>query len=175
MGPPKLAATLQIPIEESEALFKEYAQSFPKLEKWLNSQAKFGLTNGFIRLNAPHNGIRWFPDIKKAKQLRKEENPNWRDIMIIEGKAQRDSMNTGIQGIGAVICKEALVICRNLLKSYDGYMLPPIHDELNFEIKDEQADEFTAKACQLMKEVGNKYVTKVQMEVEATKTKYWTK
>ena len=80
-----------------------------------------------------------------------------------------------IQGGGAAICKEAIVVCRELLKSYDGYMLPPVHDELNFEIREDQAVEFAEKAKQLMKEVGNKYVTKVQMEVEVTITDYWTK
>lgn len=175
MGPPKLADTLQISIEEAESLFKEYGLAFPKLNAWLDSQAKFGLTNGYIRLNEPHNGIRWFKDIDIAKQLRQSSNPDWREIFIIEGKAQRDSMNTGIQGIGAVICKEALVVCRELLKSYDGLMLPPVHDELNFEIRDDQVQEFADRAAKLMTEVGNKYVTKVQMEVDVKITKYWTK
>jgi DNA polymerase I-like protein with 3'-5' exonuclease and polymerase domains len=98
MGPPKLADTLQISIEEAEQLFKEYAQSFPKLNNWLDKQAKFGLLNGYIRLAHPHNGIRWFGDINLAKQLRMDENPDWKQIYIIEGKAQRDSMNTTIQG-----------------------------------------------------------------------------
>ena len=175
MGPPKLADTLQIPIEEAEQLFKEYSQAFPKLNSWLDRQAKFGLTNGYIRFNKPHKGIRWFPELKKAKELRNSDNPSWREIMIIEGGIQRESMNTGIQGVGAVIMKEALVVCRELLKQYDGYMLPPIHDELNFEIRDDQAEDFSKKASQLMKEVGNKYVSKVQMESEITVTKYWTK
>jgi DNA polymerase I-like protein with 3'-5' exonuclease and polymerase domains len=76
---------------------------------------------------------------------------------------------------GAVICKEALVACRELLKSYDGLMLPPVHDELNFEIRDDQVEEFNKKASQLMVEVGNKYVKNVKMEVESTITKFWTK
>jgi DNA polymerase-1 len=175
MGPPKLADTLQIPLEEAEALFKEYAQAFPKLNEWLSKQARFGKTNGYIRLPSPHNGIRWFPQLPDAKKMRESDDPSWRDIFIIEGKIERDSMNTGIQGGGAVICKEALVETRELLKNYDGLMLPPVHDELNFEIREDQAEEFTQKACKIMTECGNKYVKHVKMEVEATITDYWTK
>lgn len=54
-------------------------------------------------------------------------------------------------------------------------MLPPVHDELNFEIRDDQVEEFNKKASQLMVEVGNKYVKNVKMEVESTITKFWTK
>jgi DNA polymerase I-like protein with 3'-5' exonuclease and polymerase domains len=80
-----------------------------------------------------------------------------------------------IQGCGAVICKEALIETRELLKSYDGLMLAPIHDELNFEIVENKAEEFAHKAAELMKKVGNKYVSKVQMEAEITITDQWQK
>jgi DNA polymerase I-like protein with 3'-5' exonuclease and polymerase domains len=94
MGPPKLADTLQIPIEEAEQLFKEYAQSFPKLNNWLASQAKFGKVNGYIRLPTPHKGIRWFDDIALSKELRKNQSDDWKTILTIEGQAERNSMNS---------------------------------------------------------------------------------
>lgn len=175
MSEMKLADTLQIPIVEAEQLFKEYAQSFPKLNSWLEKQARFGVTNGYIRIGKPHNGIRWFPIISETKKWREEDQPHWREILINEGKVQRDSMNTPIQGTGAAICKEAMVECRELLKRFDGYMLAPIHDELNFEILAEEAEYFMQEACKVMEEVGNKYVKHVKMEVDGTITEVWQK
>ncbi len=175
MGPPKLADTLQIPLEEAEQLFREYALAFPKLNKWLENQAKLGKKQGFIRLPAPHNGIRWFTNMKLAYKLRQEDDVNWREVFKIEGKTERDSMNTPIQGGGAAICKEALVVTRELLKKYDGLMLIQVHDEIDFEIREDQAEAFTKEACALMEQVGNKYVKHVKMAVEATITDFWTK
>lgn len=172
MGPPKLADTLQISLKEAEQLFDEYAQSFPKLNKWLESQGNFGRTNGYIRLAAPHNGIRWFSELMK---LYEEEDPNFYAIAKVSAKVQRDSMNTPIQGTGAAIVKEAMIEARKLLFEYDGYMLPPIHDELNFEIRDDQAIEFNEKCSDLMERVGNKYVKHVKMKVDGTVDKKWVK
>lgn len=175
MGPPKLADTLSISLEEADNLFKMYAKTFPSLEKWLNSQAAFGVNNGYIRLNSVHNGIRWFPEYRELVEGKKQLEPNWSEIYKYKGTIERASMNTPIQGTGAVIVKEALVETRELLKKYDGYMLLQVHDEINFEIREDQVDQFVKEAEKVMIDCGNKYVTKVEMGVETTVSDYWTK
>jgi len=173
MSPLALADQLGINIKASESLFKEYAQLFPKLTKWLSDKQKFGLVNGYTRINAPHNGIRWFPLYKDLPTYQEERD--WKSYFSIKGEIERASANTVIQGTGAVICKEALVACRELLKGYDGLLLAPIHDELNFEIHEDYAEEFIEKASKLMVEVGNKYVTHVNMAVDSKISDMWVK
>ena len=98
MGPPKLANQLSIPIQEAEELFEVYGKAFPKLNRWLANQARFAKTMGYSRTFSPCQRIRWYPDIKKAKAMRQEEDKNWREIFKIEGEAERCGMNQPIQG-----------------------------------------------------------------------------
>lgn len=54
-------------------------------------------------------------------------------------------------------------------------MICTVHDEIDFEVKNKYADQFGNEITSLMIEVGNKYVTKVNMDVETTITDFWTK
>lgn len=108
MGPPKLADTLSISIEESEQLFKEYAEAFPKLNKWLEKQSKFAKENGYSETFAPCRRKRFYPDMERAKALRLEAkevlkgSPEskllWKEIFQIEGQTERNGGNQPIQG-----------------------------------------------------------------------------
>ena len=175
MGPSKLAATLSIEIEAAEELFRMYAKAFPKLNAWLAGRSKFAKTQGYIPLAAPHKGRRWFPKIHEAVELRKSPNPNWSEIMTIEGDIEREGSNTPIQGTGAAIMKEALVETREILKNYDAYLICTAHDQLDIEVREDQAEEVSKVVSEAMVKCGNKYVTKVDMAVDATITDMWEK
>ena len=186
MGPNKLADTLSISIEEAEQLFKVYADSFPKLNKWLADQGKFAKNNMYSLTFPPCKRRRWYPDMKKAKQLRFEvqegDRDIWKEILMMEGQTERNGMNHPIQGTGADITKEALVGIRNLILEYNklhskevARMLCTVHDQIDVEVIDDIAQEFADKMKQIMIESGNKYVKDVNMEVDVTITKVWTK
>lgn len=102
MGPNKLADTLSISIEEAENLFKVYAESFPKLNSWLARQGKSAKENMYSLTFAPCKRRRWYPDMKKARELRatvqEGDKATWKEIMIIEGQTERNGMNHPIQG-----------------------------------------------------------------------------
>ena len=113
MGPPKLADTLKISLEEAEQLFKEYAEAFPKLNTWLDSQGKFAVKNYYSRTFAPCKRIRWYPEMKEIPKLRTEvksiEDPvirkeYWKQILSTEGQVFRNGMNSPIQGEHNVPC-----------------------------------------------------------------------
>jgi DNA polymerase I-like protein with 3'-5' exonuclease and polymerase domains len=175
MGPNKLADTLEIDVEKAEDLFKQYAKAFPKLNAWLEGRSKFAKTNGYIPLANPHKGRRWFPTLPEAQRLRAENNPNWREIFKIEGSVEREGSNTPIQGTGAAIMKEALVETREIIKNYDAYLICTVHDQLDIEVREDQAEELSRVVSEAMVKCGNKYVTKVNMEVDATITDMWQK
>jgi DNA polymerase-1 len=186
MGAPKLADTLGISVEEAEKLFKEYAEAFPKLNKWLENQGKFAVKNAYSLTFAPCKRRRWYPDIKISADLRrtvkKGDKGTWRQIMIIEGQTQRNGGNSPIQGTGADITKEALIGVRNLITQYNeqnnsevAYLLCTVHDAIDVEVREDLAEQFSKEMAEVMISAGNKYVSKVKMEVDVTITNEWCK
>jgi len=177
MSPYKLSDRLGIPLEEAEEKFKQYAKAFPKLNKWLDQQAKFGQNNGYIVLNDVHKGRRWFPEYKEV-----QSNPHmgWNEIQKKLGVVRRASMNTPIQGSGAIIVKEAMIKIREWLIE-QGYwqtkvfMICQVHDQIDFEVEDAYIDVVKENCERIMIEVGIKYVTHVKMDVDSTVTKMWQK
>jgi DNA polymerase I-like protein with 3'-5' exonuclease and polymerase domains len=186
MGPNKLADTLSIGIDEAEELFRVYAESFPKLNKWLADQGRAAKNNMYSVTFAPCKRRRWYPDMKKARELRatvqEGDKETWKQIMITEGQTERNGMNHPIQGSGADITKEALVGIRNLIletnkmhKKEVARLLCTVHDQIDVEVIDEIAQDFADQMKKIMIESGNKYVKDVNMEVDVTITKVWTK
>ena len=186
MGTSKLAVTLSISEKEAEDLFKLYAESFPSLNSWLEDQGKKAMANECSRTFYPCNRVRWFPDMKKAKALRKNvkkgDKATWREIMIIEGQTHRNGMNSPIQGSGADITKEALVEVRKLIMRYNeayqqevAFLICTVHDAIDVEVREDLAEMFAKEMEQIMVACGNKYVQQVRMEVDTTITEFWTK
>lgn len=186
MGVQKLAATLSITEAEAEDLFKTYAEAFPALNNWLEKQGKAAIANECSRTFYPCQRIRWYPEMKRAKELRKTvkkgDKITWREIMIAEGQTHRNGMNSPIQGSGADITKEALVEVRKLIMRYNdlhneevAFLICTVHDAIDVEVRDDLSLEFSKEMEQIMIACGNKYVTQVKMEVDTTITNEWQK
>jgi DNA polymerase I len=177
MGPNKLADTLGIDIKEAERLFKMYAKAFPKLETWIKQQGVQAKKRGYTKVCPPHNGRRWFPDMALAKTMKAEGSGSWKEIKMIEGSTEREASNMPIQGAGAACMKEALVAIREHIKlqNYNAKLVCTVHDQVDIEVIDSQAEQLSKEVCEIMIQCGNKYVTKVDMEVEPTITKVWSK
>lgn len=186
MGVPKLADELQISEQEASELFDLYAKEFPTLNKWLDSQQQFAKKNKYSLTFAPCKRKRFYPDMDLAIALRKSvqrgDKDTWRRIMIIEGSTEREGGNHSIQGSGADIMKEALIKIRRLILSYYQkyrseviYLICTVHDEADLEVREDLAEEVAQKCKQIMIDCGNKYVSKVSMEVEESITNMWEK
>lgn len=186
MGPPKLADTLGISIEEATELFQIYAEAFPTLNKWLEDQGKLAVSQHYSITLAPCKRRRWYPDMQKAMEKRrgakKGDKTVWKEIMMAEGQTHRNGMNSPIQGTGADVTKEALVGVRELTKKYNdkyqtevAYLICTVHDAIDVEVREDLAEAFSKEMAQIMIESGGKYVKKVKMEVDTTITDCWTK
>lgn len=186
MGVPKLSDELQISLEEATELFQIYGKEFPTLNKWLESQQQFAKRNGYSLTFAPCKRKRYYPDMQEARRLRnivkRGDKETWRRIMMIEGSTEREGGNQPIQGSGADVMKEALTEVRKLVQFYNNkykeeviFMICTVHDELDMEVREDLADEFGKEMSKIMIDCGNKYVKKVNMDVDLTITDYWTK
>lgn len=185
-GPKKLADLLNISLEKSEELFKLYERSFPKLNKWLKEQGKLAKKQMYSTSFAPCKRRRWYPDMLLATQMRtqiknqelEDIKENWKRILQIEGQTERNGGNQPIQGSGADITKEALVQIRNLINSEyrnQAYLICTVHDSIDVEVQKDLAQEFADKMRAIMISCGNKYVSKVQMEVDISINSKWQK
>ncbi len=191
MGPPKLADTLKISIEEAEELFRLYAQAFPKLNGWLDNLGNFAVKNYHSRTFSPCKRIRWYPEMRQIPELRQEvstiEDPlirkeYWKKILTTEGQVRRNGGNSPIQGTGADITKEALISVRNLIIEYNekygekvAYLICTVHDAIDVEVREDLAEQFAEDKKKLMIEAAAKYVKSVVIGVDVTITKYWYK
>lgn len=99
------------------------------------------------------------------------------NIQSLEIKNSKDNKLSG-----ADITKEALVEIRNLIKKYNSnytldvaYLICTVHDAIDVEVKEDLADQFSKDMAKIMIDCGNKYVTKVRMEVDITITDCWSK
>lgn len=83
---------------------------------------------------------------------------------------------------GADITKEALIGVRNLINQLNSegfgevaYLICTVHDAIDVEVRADMAEDFSKKMAKIMIDAGNKYVTKVKMEVDITITDKWQK
>ena len=63
-------------------------------------------------------------------------------------------MNTLLQGAGAIVMKEALVILNDTLKPYDTHFVANVHDEFQYQVKENQADKLGQLAVQSITNAG---------------------
>ena len=182
MGYKKLADTLLIGDDEAKELMDKFNSTFPTVTKWLTEAGNAAKVNSKAVTQDICKRIRWFPDIRKAKELRQSEDPDWRSIMIIEGATEREGKNHLIQGSAASITKEALVEVRRLISQVNteqganaAYLICTVHDQIDVEVLEPLAEQFAKDMKRIMIDCGNKYVTKVKMDVDMTITNFWSK
>ncbi len=167
----KLSNTLQISLEEADELIKKYFKATKQLKNYLDSCAKYGLANGYIRSFKPYSGIRWFPDWK-------ENLDPYKDNKII-GEITRASYNTPIQFTGAAMTKLALIKIREYIKQHNlqnsAKIIHVVHDCTMVECREEIAEEFSKIQSLLMIEAGQDFGLELPMQTDISITTCWSK
>jgi DNA polymerase-1 len=186
MGADKLSDSLDIPLDEAKDLMAKYEKAFPTVISWLKKSGQTAVKEGRTTTNDYCRRIRWYPGAKRAKELRKTvqkgDKMAWKEILMAEGSTEREGKNHLVQGSAANITKEALIEVRNLILAYNwfhkeevAFLICQVHDAIDVEVRDDLSLEFSEKMAQIMRDCGNKYVTKVKMDVDVTITKEWVK
>ncbi|MCU0645100.1 MAG: DNA polymerase I, partial [bacterium] len=120
MGPYGLASRLEIPQEEAEMFIINYFASYPKIQEFMTQAQEFARKNGYVTTLL--NRRRYLPDIHS-------DNRRVREF------AERNAINTPIQGTAADLIKVAMIKIFNRLKEekLSSKMIMQVHDELVFE------------------------------------------
>ena len=113
---------------ESKELIDTYYATYPKLRDYIQSQVEFAREHGYVQTVLGRR--RYLKDINSQNA-------------VVRGAAERNAVNAPIQGSAADIIKIAMINIHKKLKAgkYKTKMLLQVHDELVFDVFNEELEE----------------------------------
>jgi len=123
-----LGQRLGIPRTEAGEIISTYFEQYPGVKDYMDSIVEGAKENGYVETLTGRR--RYLRDINSANAT-------------VRGNAQRAAINTPIQGSAADMIKVAMIRVQELLRdgNYRSRMLLQVHDELVFDLHEEEADE----------------------------------
>ena len=120
-----LAENLGIPRSEAKDIIDNYKKQFPNIQKYMDDTINFAKEHGYVETLMGRK--RWLKDINSAN-------------FTVRGFAERNAINSPIQGTAADMIKMAMIKIHTEFKrhNFKSKMLLQVHDELVF---DAQKDE----------------------------------
>ena len=133
-----LSRQLNIGAGEAKVYMDRYFERYPGVLKYMETTRQHASEQGYV---STLDGRRlWLPDIKSANAIRRKA-------------AERAAINAPMQGTAADIIKRAMIDVDAWLQQPDApqvTMIMQVHDELVFEIKEQDVEKASAKIRQLM-------------------------
>ena len=123
---------LNITEEYSEELRDNFFKAYPTLVEWHKNCVEFVRANGYTW--SPIGRKRFLPDINSS---------NFR----ARGQAERQSINSGVQGFASDMCTSALadIVFSDKIDHDRCIVLGSVHDAILFEIRDDYVEEVAPK------------------------------
>jgi DNA polymerase I len=153
-----LARNLRIPRAEAQGFIDRYFERFPGIKGYMSDTVKFAQTNGYVQ----------------TLFGRKINTPEINAKGPGAGFAKRAAINAPIQGTAADVIRRAMIRMPAAIKGIDAKMLLQVHDELLFEVAEDQADRLIPIAKEIMETASSPAVAlNVHLAVEAGRGKNW--
>ncbi len=153
-----LARNLRIPRDEAQGFIDRYFERFPGIRAYMDATVAFAKANGFVetlfgrRIHTPEINAR---------------GPG-------AGFARRAAINAPIQGTAADVIRRAMIRMEDAIAGLDARMLLQVHDELLFEVAEDQADALISRAKDVMEGAADPAVRlTVHLAVEGGKGRTW--
>ena len=123
---------LNITEEYSEELRDNFFKAYPTLIEWHKNCVEFARANGYTW--SPIGRKRFLPNINSSN-------------FKLRGQAERQSINSGVQGFASDMCTSALadIVFSKEIDHDRCIVLGSVHDAILFEIKDDYVDEVVPK------------------------------
>ena len=152
-----LSQSLGITRKAAKQFIDDYLDSFPKVKEYMDTIVQDAKQKGYVETLLHRR--RYTPDITNR-------NFNLRSF------AERTAMNTPIQGSAADIIKLAMVQFANKMKDKDfkAKLLLQVHDELIFEIPEDELEAFQPFVEEIM---DNALELSVPLSVESSSGQTW--
>jgi len=152
-----LGKQLNIERNQAQTYIDRYFDRYPGVARYMEGIRAQAAEDGFVETVA---GRRlYLPEIKAQNQGRRQA-------------AERTAINAPMQGTAADIIKRAMIDVHAWLMEgeMDAWMVMQVHDELVFEVKDEQVDDFIDAVKARMRDAAD---LKVPLIVEAESGINW--
>ncbi|HMT35981.1 MAG TPA: DNA polymerase, partial [Chitinophagaceae bacterium] len=122
-----LAENLSISRTEAKEIIDNYKKEFTGIQKYMDDTILFARENGFVQTLMGRK--RWLKDITSAN-------------FTIRGFAERNAINSPIQGSAADMIKLAMIQINQRLSesTLQSRMILQVHDELVFDVLKEEVD-----------------------------------
>ena len=123
-----LADNLGISRTEAKEIIDNYKKEFPGIQRYMDSTINFCKENGYVETLMGRK--RWLPDINSGN-------------FTVRGFAERNAINSPIQGTAADMIKLAMIKVAAAFKENNvkSKMLLQVHDELVFDVLKEELDD----------------------------------
>ncbi|MDB6095985.1 MAG: polymerase [Francisellaceae bacterium] len=132
-----LSKQLNIPRKDAEAYIESYFKRFPGIKNFMDTIGHSALEKGYVE--TLYGRRIHFPELKSNNNFKKKA-------------AMRGAINAPLQGSQADIIKLAMVRTDQYLSSTHSRinMIMQVHDELIFEVPEEEVENFSLKIKELM-------------------------
>ncbi|MEO6405596.1 MAG: DNA polymerase I [Ferruginibacter sp.] len=122
-----LAENLGVPRAEAKEIIDNYKKQFPNIQKYMDDTINFCKEHGYVQTLMGRK--RWLKDINSAN-------------FTVRGFAERNAINSPIQGTAADMIKLAMIKIDAALKAggFKSKMLLQVHDELVFDVLIEELE-----------------------------------
>ncbi len=122
-----LADNLGIPRAEAKEIIDNYKKEFPGIQRYMDDTINFCKENGYVETLMGRK--RWLKDINSSN-------------FTVRGFAERNAINSPIQGTAADMIKLAMIKVDKAFKEhkFKSKMLLQVHDELVFDVLREELD-----------------------------------
>ena len=143
MGPFSLAKNLNIERSAAQKYIERYFTQYPSVKKYMEDAKQVAREKGFVET---HFGRRlWLPEINGTNG-------------ISRAAAERAAINGPMQGTAADLIKLAMIEVDAWIEkesSIKGKMIMQVHDELVFEVPDNEVETFKKMIPNLMEKVAS--------------------
>ena len=143
MGVYGLAKNLNIERAAAQNYIERYFSKYPSVRQYMEFTKEAARRNGYIETFFGRK--LWVPDINGSNGMRR-------------AAAERAAINGPMQGTAADLIKMAMVAVADWIKKEDalkGKMIMQVHDELVFEVPDEEIEIFNINVKKIMENIAS--------------------
>lgn len=151
--------TLTRPSEkDTKTWLNGFEQAYPGAAKWKRAVLDLGRQLGYVRTIWGRR--RHLPDLRERDRS-------------LAGRAERQAVNSIIQGSSADIIKWSMLQIHPLLPHYGARITAQVHDELTFECPKETAKEFGDTVARIMRQSGEFFKLRVSLSADPGQGSSW--
>lgn len=146
----------QLGVSEDEAgdFIEKYFEAYPKVEKYMEAAIAELEEGGFVTTLLGRK--RRLPGINSGSNVEYK-------------KAQRQAINSKIQGTAADIMKIAMIRVHKALTEHDAKILLQVHDELLLEVREDQVEEISSIVKKEMEKEIEEFEIPLKVDLKAGK------